>query len=106
MVELEKVETANDVGELRHLITLHHEYTGSPVAQRVLDEWEALAPRFVKVFPTDYKRVLAELARQETEVAEGRALAPHHDHPDSTGGEGYVITESEDDTEVEVRADG
>ncbi len=36
----------------------------------MLDDWDALAPKFVKVFPTDYKRVLAELAREDaTEVA-------------------------------------
>jgi hypothetical protein len=70
------------------------------------------------VFPADYKRVLAELARQEAEAAEGKALALHHDHPDSTGGEGFVTTETEDDLQApsddeaaapsaeEVRADG
>ena len=36
--------------------------TGSPVGRRVLDEWETLAPSFVKIYPTDYKRVLAERA--------------------------------------------
>ena len=34
-------------------------------AERVLDEWERAAAAFVKVFPADYKRVLAELAAQE-----------------------------------------
>jgi glutamate synthase domain-containing protein 3 len=44
--------------------------TGSTVGQRVLDELESLLPRFVKVFPTDYKRVLAELATQEAATAD------------------------------------
>jgi glutamate synthase domain-containing protein 2/glutamate synthase domain-containing protein 1/glutamate synthase domain-containing protein 3 len=103
--QLEALDEADEI-EVRDLVAEHLRRTGSPVARRVLDEWDGLAPRFVKVFPTDYKRVLAELARQEAEMTEGRALAPHHDHPDSTGGEGYVTTETEDDTEVEVRADG
>jgi glutamate synthase (NADPH/NADH) large chain/glutamate synthase (ferredoxin) len=86
-----------DAIEVRDLVAEHERRTGSPVARRVLDEWDTLLPRFVKVFPVDYKRVLAELAKQEEETA----LAPHRDHPDSTGGEGFVTTESE-----EIRADG
>ena len=55
---------------MRALIEEHLRRTGSPVAQRVLDDWEELLPRFVKVFPTDYKRVLAEqAAASEQEVA-------------------------------------
>jgi glutamate synthase (NADPH/NADH) large chain/glutamate synthase (ferredoxin) len=58
-----------DAIEVRELVAEHVRRTGSPVGQRVLDEWAALGPRFVKVFPSDYKRVLAELARQEDEAA-------------------------------------
>ncbi|MEA2286035.1 MAG: glutamate synthase large chain, partial [Solirubrobacteraceae bacterium] len=104
-----------DIIEVRELVDEHVRRTGSPVGRRVLDEWDALVPHFVKVFPADYKRVLAELAAAE---AEAGALAPHHDHPDSTGGEGFVTTEGEDDviapsddeaaveSSEEVRADG
>jgi glutamate synthase domain-containing protein 3 len=34
--------------------------TGSPRARWVLENWAALLPMFVKVFPHDYKRVLAQ----------------------------------------------
>ena len=54
-----------DLIEVRALVTEHAERTGSTVARRVLDRWEDLSTKFVKVFPTDYKRVLAELAEQE-----------------------------------------
>jgi glutamate synthase (NADPH/NADH) large chain/glutamate synthase (ferredoxin) len=54
--------TDEDADEARALIEEHLRRTGSPVAQRVLDAWQELLPRFVKVFPTDYKRVLAEQA--------------------------------------------
>ena len=46
--------------------TMSRSRTGSPVAHRVLDAWQELLPRFVKVFPTDYKRVLAEQAAAST----------------------------------------
>ena len=54
-----------DAIEVRDLVAEHVRRTGSTVGQRVLDEFDALLPRFVKVFPSDYKRVLAELAAQE-----------------------------------------
>jgi len=57
--------TEADAIELYEVVTEHFERTGSPVARRVLDSWEALRAKFVKVFPADYKRVLAELGRQE-----------------------------------------
>ncbi|HKH79208.1 MAG TPA: glutamate synthase-related protein, partial [Solirubrobacteraceae bacterium] len=60
-----------DVSELRALVQEHHLRTDSPVAARVLAEWEALLQRraFVKVMPHDFKRVLGELA-QERALAE------------------------------------
>ncbi|MFN2562671.1 MAG: glutamate synthase-related protein, partial [Jatrophihabitans sp.] len=60
-----------DVIEVRALIAEHLERTGSPVAGRVLDEFDELRPRFVKVYPTDYKRVLAERAAAEDAASNG-----------------------------------
>jgi glutamate synthase domain-containing protein 3 len=62
--------TDEDSDEARALVEEHLSRTGSPVARRVLDAWQELLPRFVKVFPTDYKRVLAEqAAAAEQEIA-------------------------------------
>jgi glutamate synthase (NADPH/NADH) large chain/glutamate synthase (ferredoxin) len=74
--QLEELDEADAI-ELRDLVAEHTERTGSPVGRRVLDEFESLLPRFVKVFPSDYKRVLQELARQEAEAA-----APAHEFED------------------------
>ncbi len=60
--ELEKISVAEDILELKELIENHHRYTDSPVAKSVLDNWENSLAQFVKVMPTDYKRVLAERA--------------------------------------------
>ncbi|MDA1372163.1 MAG: glutamate synthase large subunit [Proteobacteria bacterium] len=60
--ELESVSTASDILALRSLIEKHMEYTDSPVARAILNSWETSLPQFVKVMPTDYKRVLAERA--------------------------------------------
>ncbi len=63
MVELSAVSEPDDIKMLHDLLTRHVDYTGSTVAQNILDEWEESYASFVKVFPTDYKRVLEEMAR-------------------------------------------
>jgi glutamate synthase (ferredoxin) len=57
-VDLEPVLAPDDVRTLRHWITRHAEATGSPKARWVLDNWTEMLPRFLKVFPHEYKRVL------------------------------------------------
>jgi glutamate synthase domain-containing protein 3 len=63
MVELESLEDTSEIGELRQLIERHVSYTDSAVGRRLLDDWPNAVRRFVKVMPTDYKRVLK--ARRE-----------------------------------------
>jgi len=71
MVELERMEDDEGIAELRDLIQRHFEYTGSAVAERVLKNWEASLSQFVKVMPTDYKRVL----EQQKQAQSKRAVA-------------------------------
>jgi glutamate synthase domain-containing protein 3 len=67
MVGLEAVED-DSVAKLRGLVERHLEWTGSTVARRVLENWEEMLPRFVKVMPHDLKRVLQERQEAELEV--------------------------------------
>ena len=67
--QLERLDEA-DIIEVRNLISEHVQRTGSTVGQRVLDNWAELEDAFVKVFPADYKRVLAELEQAERENAD------------------------------------
>jgi glutamate synthase (NADPH/NADH) large chain/glutamate synthase (ferredoxin) len=87
--QLEELGDA-DAAEALALIIEHRDRTGSPVAQRVIDDWDRYRRRFVKVFPADYKRVLAEHA------AEASAEQPELVGAQSTGGEGFVGGEAED----------
>ncbi|HTA35765.1 MAG TPA: glutamate synthase large subunit [Solirubrobacteraceae bacterium] len=59
-----------DASELRALIEEHRARTGSPVAERVLADFDGLLAKgaFVKVMPHDYKRVLAERAQEQLAV--------------------------------------
>ena len=65
MVDLEMVEADEDIVGLRRLVEAHHHHTGSANARRILDDWDGMLPRFVKVMPRDYKRVLAERAEAD-----------------------------------------
>src|ERR671920_1886842 len=69
MVGLEPVESEDDVELLRGMVERHLEWTGSEGAQHVLDDWDEMLPRFVKVMPHDLKRVLQERQEAELEVA-------------------------------------
>ncbi|MGE4566930.1 MAG: hypothetical protein AAEB43_04645, partial [Acidimicrobiales bacterium] len=51
-----------DLAWLQQVIARHGEETGSSVAERLLSRWGTPAARFVKVMPTDYKRVLEAAA--------------------------------------------
>jgi glutamate synthase domain-containing protein 3 len=63
MVDAEPLETALEVDTLRQLIERHASYTGSTRARQLLERWDEVLPRFVKVMPRDYKRMLACIAR-------------------------------------------
>lgn len=60
LVDLVPVEDKSDVRELQTLINNHLLYTQSLLAQQVLTNWEEYLPRFVKVIPFEYKKVLEE----------------------------------------------
>jgi glutamate synthase domain-containing protein 3 len=57
-VDLEPVREKVDELALQNLIEKHVETTGSPRGKWVLENWLQMLPRFVKVFPHEYKRVL------------------------------------------------
>ncbi|MGA1530019.1 MAG: glutamate synthase-related protein, partial [Kiritimatiellia bacterium] len=65
LVGLEKVEAEADIKQLRELIENHANFTGSTVAQRILDNWEASLTKFIKIMPHDYKRALERIAAEE-----------------------------------------
>ncbi len=65
MVDLERLENPAEIAELRRLVEAHLEHTSSEKARKVLDAWDAHLPRFVKVIPRDYKRMLEAISRAE-----------------------------------------
>jgi glutamate synthase (NADPH) large chain len=69
MADLEPLTEAD--GDFLHaLIGRYQAETGSAVAARLLADWEAALPRFSRVMPRDYKRVLAAARRAERDGAD------------------------------------
>jgi glutamate synthase (ferredoxin) len=62
MVGLEALEDAEEINDLYQLIQQHADYTQSQKAAQVLAHWADVVPKFVKVMPKDYKRVLQAIA--------------------------------------------
>ena len=63
-VELEALSEPADIEEVHTLVSKHAELTGSSVAKDLLKDWKSSIQKFVKVMPTDYKRVLLEQAKE------------------------------------------
>lgn len=68
MVELSGLEDPTEIAFVRGMIEDHHHYTGSELAARILVDFSRALPRFVKVLPTDYKRVMQEEAAKAEEA--------------------------------------
>ena len=62
------VETAKDIKELKELIENHYNTTLSPLAQRILENWEVSLPHFVKIFPEEYRQALLRLEKEKSQI--------------------------------------
>ncbi|NWL89900.1 glutamate synthase large subunit [Paenibacillus sp. 79R4] len=73
MVLLEQVESEVEAEQLRTWILRHVLYTDSTVGRRILDCWPEMLPRFVRVIPRDYKRMLEQIRKAEELGLQGEA---------------------------------
>ncbi|MEW8424996.1 MAG: glutamate synthase large subunit [Candidatus Thiodiazotropha sp.] len=69
MVDLSRDMTRFDAIRLKQLIERHMHYTDSAVARRILNSWESILPKFVKVMPVEYRRALKEMQAQRASSA-------------------------------------
>ena len=67
-LNLLKVEDDNDIAELKGLIENHYNATLSPIAQRILENWEDCLPKFIRIFPEEYKQALIRLEKEKLET--------------------------------------
>jgi len=73
-VDLEPLLDGPDVQLVRDLVARHMDLTGSRRAKWILDNWQETMPRFIKVFPHEFKRVLGVLRSQQA-YTPGQAVA-------------------------------
>jgi glutamate synthase (NADPH/NADH) large chain len=72
MVDLSHDMTRFDALRLKQLVERHMHYTNSEVARDILDNWESMLPKFVKVMPVEYRRALKEMQAQRAGAAAGQ----------------------------------
>lgn len=65
LVLLEDLLVREEIENLRAMISRHVVYTGSRLGQEVLANWPEFIPRFTKVIPAEYKRILEEMKRPQ-----------------------------------------
>jgi len=67
MIKLFPLDDPHEMAEVKAMIERHAEYTKSQKAWKVLALWEEMTPKFVKVYPNDYRRVLETQERYRSE---------------------------------------
>ena len=65
MVDLDRIETDGDANEVKEMIENYVKYTGSKEANAMLETWDKVKSKFIKVMPRDYKRVLENQAEEK-----------------------------------------
>ncbi len=71
MVGIERLDDPAEIAEVRGMVERHFTWTRSERARVVLEAWEHLVPRFVKILPKDYKRMLAGMERARAQGLSG-----------------------------------
>lgn len=71
MVALERLEEETDVAEVRTMIEKHVKYTDSELGRSVLEDWDNIVTKFVKVIPKDYKRMMEQIAKVQAQGLSG-----------------------------------
>ena len=64
-LNLDQLSEASDLTELKQLIENHYNATLSPLAQRILEEWETTQKEFIRVFPEEYRQALIRLEKEK-----------------------------------------
>jgi glutamate synthase domain-containing protein 3 len=75
MADMEPVVNRDDIITLKGLIEEHHSHTGSGPAARILADWNSSLPKFKKIMPRDYRRVLLERRMRGLEDRELEAVS-------------------------------
>ncbi len=65
LVNIETVTEKHDINEIKTLLTEHEEATGSPLAKRILENFDSYTDKFKKIMPIDYNHMLQSISQME-----------------------------------------
>ncbi len=68
MVELSLIEDAIERNYLHGVVSRHYYHTGSPLAKRMLEDWDAYCAQFLKVIPIEYKAIMAARGNDKKKI--------------------------------------
>jgi glutamate synthase (ferredoxin) len=71
MVEIESLEEGEEMTRVHGMIERHLQFTGSARAKHVLNHWDDVVPKFVRIMPKDFKRAVASLKRAHDQGLSG-----------------------------------
>ncbi|MEZ0535780.1 glutamate synthase large subunit [Caldicellulosiruptoraceae bacterium PP1] len=71
MVDIELLDDQNDINELKTMIENHVKYTDSELGKRILNNFDEILPKFKKVMPRDYKRMLQAIKKVQEQGLSG-----------------------------------
>ncbi|XP_073007350.1 glutamate synthase 1 [NADH], chloroplastic isoform X1 [Typha latifolia] len=106
LVDLEDVVEEDDVIQLRMMIEQHRRHTESDLAKEVLSNFQSFLPKFVKVLPRDYKKVLQNMKAEKLAKAdkqEKRKMIKTSDELKESGGSSSNKKQEVQDAEPSIR---
>ena len=65
MISIELVESKYDIAELKNMIEKHVAHTGSEKGKEILNDFSKYLPKFKKIIPHDYKKMLKKISEME-----------------------------------------
>jgi glutamate synthase domain-containing protein 2/glutamate synthase domain-containing protein 1/glutamate synthase domain-containing protein 3 len=71
MVSLQRLRDADEIEEVKQMILNHGEFTDSHLAWKVLAKWDEMQPKFVKVMPIDFERMLISIEEAKLNGSSG-----------------------------------
>ncbi len=69
MVLLEKLTDPEEIKEVEESVRRHVYYTDSSLGRQVLNRWEQYVPRFTRIIPVEYKRILENEIREQSRIS-------------------------------------
>ena len=65
MITMTEITEQHDADEVKKLISAHVEATGSPLGREILENFEEYLPKFKKIIPNDYRKMMVCIGKLE-----------------------------------------